>query len=110
MGTEVVFGNDAVFATEAFGDAAFGDAAIGGVTAGIVPFGSTAFGDTALGDCTDLGTDAAFGEDGGLATLGLGSCCVFGVWADFGSPVDEAEASWLLKSVIAPCSAIAAAR
>ena len=126
LGTEVVIGNEAFFCTAGlgepafgvaafgdatfgdatFGDAAFGDAAMGGVAAGPVNFGSMAFGDIALGEDTGLGTDAAFGEDGGLNTAGFGSCCVFGIWADFGSPADEAEASRLLSSVIAPCSAM----
>ena len=73
------------------------------------PFGSVAFGDIALGDGTGLGADNAFGEDGGLSTdTGCDTRWSFGFGTDFGFPVDEADGSWLLRSVIAPCSAIAA--
>ena len=49
----------------------------------------------ALGDGTDLGADAAFGEDGGLGIECrlLDHVAASGVETDFGSPVDEAEAS-----------------
>ena len=74
FGAEVVLGKGAFFAIGVFGDAAFGAAAlgddtIGEATTGTTPFGAVAFGVIALGDGTDLGGDAAFGEDGALASI-----------------------------------------
>ena len=115
LGAEVAFGNEAFFCTAGLGEpafdvAAFGDVAFGDATLAMPQsealFGSVAFGDIDLGECTDLGTDLAFGEDGGplmqawVPVVSSGS----GQVLDFQQMRQKYHE---VKSVIDPCSAIA---